>query len=63
MGLFEAIGELCTMPVRCLGEVVNDLTDNSDDESDKFLSLLTFGGSSIVKGVAKTIEKANDKLD
>lgn len=63
MGLFDAIGELCTMPVRCLGEVVNDFTGNNDNEMDTPLAILTMGGSSLIKGVAKTIEKANDRLD
>jgi len=63
MSIFDAIGELCTMPLRCMNEVVKDLSDEGDDESDKFLSLLTFGGSSIIKGAAKTIQRANNKLD
>lgn len=62
MSLFDAIGELCTMPVRCLGQVVDDFT-GSDSETDAPLAILTLGGSSIVKGIAKTIEKANDRLD
>ena len=63
MGLFDAIGELCSMPVRCLGEMVDDFTGNNDDEVATPLAILTLGGSSVVKGIAKTIEKANDKLD
>lgn len=63
MGLFDAIGELCTMPVRCLGEIVNDFTGNNDDEVATPLAILTLGGSSIVKGVGKSVEKANDTLD
>ena len=63
MSIFDAIGELCTMPLRCMNEVVKDLSDEGDDESDKFLSLLTLGGSSIIKGAAKTIQNANNKLD
>ena len=63
MGLFDAIGELCSMPVRCLVEIVDDFTGNNDDEVATPLAILTLGGSSVVKGIAKTIEKANDKLD
>lgn len=63
MSLFDAIGELCTMPIRCAGEVVKDFTNNSDDECSTPLAILTLGGSSLIKGIAKTIEKANDKLD
>ena len=64
MSLFEAIGELCTIPIRCAGEVVRDITGNGDnEEADVMLSLMTFGASSVVKGIGKTIEKANERLD
>ena len=63
MSLFDAIGELCTAPIRVLGEVVNDFSGNSDNEADTPLAILTLGGSSVVKGIAKTIEKSVDKLD
>ena len=64
MGLFEAIGELCTMPIRCAGEVVKDITGNGDNEEcDVMLSLMTLGSSSIVKGIGKTIEKSANNLD
>ena len=63
MGLFDAIGELCTMPIRCLGEVAKDFSGNGDDEADTPLAILTLGGSSVVKGIGKTIEKSVDKLD
>jgi len=63
MSLFDTIGELCTAPIRVLGEVVNDFSGNGDDEASTPLAILTLGGSSVVKGLAKTIEKANDKLE
>lgn len=64
MGLFEAIGELCTMPIRCASEVVKDITGNGDnEEADAALSIMTLGTSSIVKGIGKTIQKSANNLD
>lgn len=63
MGLFEAIGELCTMPIRCAGELVKDFTDDNDNEMDTPLAIMTLGASSVVKGIGKTIKKSVDKLD
>ena len=64
MGLFEAIGELATMPIRVAGEIVKDVSSIGDfDDSDGMLALFTLGGSSVVKGIAKTVEKAHNKLD
>lgn len=63
MSLFDAIGELCAMPIRCAGEVVKDISGNGDNEEcDFMLSLLTCGASSVVKGIGKSITKAYDKL-
>ena len=62
MSLFEAMGELCSMPIRCLGEIRDDLSGDNDD-ADAGLSIMTLGLSSIVKGIGKTIEKSVDKLD
>ena len=66
MGIFNAITTLASTPVRCLGELGNDLSSLSDirkDESDGILSLCTLGTSSVVKGVVKSIKKARDDLD
>ena len=63
MSLFDALGELCTMPIRCLGEIVNDVTGEGDEDVSQPLAFMTLGGSSIVKGIGKTIQKAVDKLD
>ncbi len=64
MGLFDAIGELCAMPIRCAGEVVKDITGNGDNEEcDVMMSLMTLGTSSVVKGIGKTIERACDNLE
>lgn len=66
MGIFKAITTLASTPVRCLGELGNDLSSLSDirkDESDGILSLCTLGTSSVVKGVVKSIKKARDDLD
>lgn len=64
MGLFEAIGELCTMPIRCVGEVVKDVSSIGDfDDSDAMACLFTLGASSVCKGIGKTVEKSVNKLD
>lgn len=64
MSLFDAIGELCTMPIRVLGEVAKDVSSIGDfDDSDALACLFTCGLSSVAKGVGKTIEKSVDKLD
>lgn len=61
MGLFDAIKEIVSAPVRVAEAVRKDLT--SDDESDALLSVLTLGTSSAVKGIGETVKKAADKLD
>lgn len=64
MGLFEALGELATMPIRCVGELVNDVSSIGDfDDSDGLACLFTCGLSSVGKGIGKTIEKSVNKLD
>lgn len=64
MSLFEAIGELATMPIRCIGEVAKDVSTIGDfDDSDGLKCLFTLGLSSVAKGVGKTIEKSVHKLD
>ena len=64
MGLFEAMGELATMPIRCIGEVVKDVSSIGDfDDSDALACLFTCGLSSVGKGVAKTFKKTLEKLD
>lgn len=62
MSLFEAIGELCATPIRCLGELKDDLSGDNDD-ADAGLAIMTLGLSSVVKGIGKSIEKANERLD
>ena len=62
MSLFDSIIELGTAPIRMLGEVVDDFSENNSEE-EKYLAWLTLGTSSLVKGAVKTIEKANRKLD
>lgn len=61
MSLFEALGELCTMPIRCLGEITDDLT-GENDTAETGLAIMTLGMSSVIKGIGKTIQKANNKL-
>lgn len=60
MGIFKAITTLATTPIRCVGELGKDLsslTDTGKDETDGILSVATFGASSIIKGVVKSIKK------
>lgn len=66
MSIFKSVITLASTPIRCLGELGNDLsslTDIRKDESDGILSLCTLGTSSVVKGVIKSIEKAGKELD
>lgn len=64
MSLFDAMGELCTMPIRVAGEIVKDVSSFGDfDDSDGLACLFTCGLSSVAKGVGKTIEKSVKKLD
>ena len=66
MSIFKALSTLASTPVRCLGELGKDLsslTDIRKDESDGLLSIATLGGSSVVKGVVKSLEKAAEDLD
>lgn len=64
MGLFDALGELCSMPIRVAGEINKDLQSFGDfDDSDGLACLFTCGLSSVAKGVGKTIQKSVEKLD
>lgn len=66
MSIFKSVITLASTPIRCLGELGNDLsslTDIRKDESDGILSICTLGASSVVKGVVKSIEKAGKELD
>lgn len=61
MSIFKSLVTLASTPIRCLGELGNDLsslTDCRKDEADGILSIATLGASSIVKGVVKSIKKA-----
>lgn len=66
MSLLKSIITLAGTPVRCLGELGNDLeslVDNSKDETKGILTLTTLGTSSVIKGVVKSIKKAREELD
>lgn len=66
MNVFKAITILATTPIRCIGELGKDLsslTDIRKDETDGILSICTFGTSSVVKGIVKSIKKAGEELD
>lgn len=66
MGLFNALVDIASTPVRCIGELGKDLsslTDIKKDESDGMLAIGTLGLSSVVKGVVKSLEKAGEDLE
>lgn len=66
MGLFNALIDIVSTPIRCVGELGKDLsslTDIKKDESDGMLAIATLGLSSVAKGVVKSLEKAGKDLD
>ena len=66
MGLFNALIDIASTPVRCIGELGKDLsslTDIKKDEADGMLAIATLGLSSVAKGVVKSLEKAGKDLD
>lgn len=66
MGLFNALIDIASTPIRCVGELGKDLsslTDIRKDESDGMLAIATLGLSSVAKGVVKSLEKAGKDLD
>jgi len=60
MGLFDALVTIATAPIMVAGQIVSDVSGDTDDEG---LWIPTCGISSVVKGIGKTIEKAIDDLD
>ncbi len=66
MSLLKSIITLASTPVRCLGELGNDLeslASNRKDETKGILAITTLGTSSVIKGVVKSIKKAKEELD
>lgn len=66
MGLFNALIDIASTPVRCVGEIGKDLsslTDIKKDEADGMLAIGTLGLSSVIKGVVKSLEKAGEDLE
>ena len=66
MGLFKALIDVASTPIRCAGELGKDLsslTDVKKDEADGRLAIATRGISSVAKGVVKSLEKAEKGLD
>lgn len=66
MSLLKSIVILASTPVRCLGELGNDLeslVDDRKDETKGILAITTLGTSSVIKGVVKSIRKAGEELD
>lgn len=66
MGLLTAIIKIASTPIICANEIVKDVSGKNDgpyESSNAGLSICTLGISSIIKGVAKTVEKAAEELD
>ena len=66
MSIFKALKTLATTPIRCVGELGNDLetlVDDRKDETKGILAIATLGTSSAIKGVVKSIKKAGEELD
>lgn len=66
MSLLKSIVTLASTPVRCLGELGKDLetlTDDRKDETKGILAIATLDTSSVIKGVVKSIKKAEEELD
>jgi len=64
MGFFDSLIDLASAPIRCADELVKDLSGkNKNEEADGMLSIITCGASSVLKGVAKSVEKAAEDLD
>ena len=66
MSLLKSIVTLASTPVRCLGELGNDLetlVDDRKDETKGILTIATLGTSSIIKGIVKSVKKAGEELD
>ncbi len=61
MGLFKALTKIAFAPVRAVAEVVKDVSGDND-EAAQGLSILTLGASSVVKGVAKSVEEAAEEV-
>ena len=66
VGVYLALIEIASTPVRVAGELGKDLKsigDDEADESDGILAIGTCGISSAVKGIVKSLEKAGKELD
>ena len=66
MSLLKSIITLASTPVRCLGELGKDLetlVDDRKDETKGLLTIATLGTSSAIKGVIKSVKKAEEELD
>ncbi|MBO5956730.1 MAG: hypothetical protein J6Q39_04170 [Bacteroidales bacterium] len=60
MGLLNALIDIASTPLRCVDNLVDDLT--SDDE-DSLLAITTLGLSSATKGVVDSVAKALEDLE
>jgi len=62
MGLFDSVLEIVVSPIKVASEVVKDVSGDNG-EANVGLSIMTLGASSVIKGTAKSIKNAADKLD
>ena len=66
MSIFKALKTLASTPIRCVGELGKDLetlVDDRKDETKGILTIATLGTSSVIKGVVKSVKKAEEELD
>jgi len=61
MSIFKGIAKVALSPLKGVAEVGKDLS-GENGESDKGLSILTVGISSLAKGTAKGIEEGVDDI-
>lgn len=62
MGLFSALGQIVAAPIHIADTVVKDLKGDNDDVAQG-ASIASLGLTSVVRGIAKSIEKAADELN
>lgn len=62
MGFFDSLTEIVLSPVSAAAEVIRDVSGDNG-ESDGLAAIATLGVSSIVKGTAKSIVRAADKIN
>lgn len=61
MSIFKAFAKIAFSPIRAVSEVVKDVSGDNDELSQA-LSILTLGISSVIKGLARSVEEASDEI-